>query len=164
MLDCFHTQGDLSPLIGLAKLEELISGNGLKLSALPEWFLKAPTIRKLCFHRTSIPVVPVEVLSAEANEDCLAKLRAHFLDEGDGVEPVVEVKLMVLGNARVGKTQSCRRLAKLPFQRASNSTHGVAIVPAPLPAGRGRDEIALQMWDFGGQDIYHGTHALFMRG
>ena len=27
----------------------------------------------------------------------------------------------------------------------------------------GENEIAMQMWDFGGQDIYHGTHALFMR-
>ena len=44
-----------------------------------------------------------------------------------------------------------------------HSTHGVAIVPARLPAGDGAAEIQLQMWDFGGQDIYHGTHALFMR-
>ena len=41
------------------------------------------------------------------DENCLAKLRAHFLDEQDGVEPVVEVKLMVLGNGWVGKTQFC---------------------------------------------------------
>ena len=96
-------------------------------------------------------------------ENCLTNLRAHFLDQQGGVEPVVEVKLMVLGNGRVGKTQFCRRLAGLEFQPDSISTHGVAIVPARLPAVDGRDEIALQMWDFGGQDIYHGTHALFMR-
>ena len=69
---------------------------------------------------------------------------------------------MVLGNGRVGKTQFCRRLAELPFKPDSDSTHGVAIIPAQLP-GTGGNEIALQMWDFGGQDIYHGTHALFMR-
>ena len=61
-----------------------------------------------------------------AYENCLEKLRAHFLDEREGVEPVVEVKLMVLGNGRVGKTQFCRRLAELPFQPHGNSTHGVA--------------------------------------
>ena len=112
-LDCSDTQvSDLSPLIGLAKLEELTC-NGLKLAALPEWFVTAPAIRELYFHQTRIPGVPVEVLSASDDENCLAKLRAHFLDERDGVEPVVEVKLMVLGNGRVGKTQFCRRLAEL---------------------------------------------------
>ena len=161
-LDCSDTQvSDLSPLIGLAKLEGL-SCNGLKLAALPEWFVTAPEIRQLRFHQTRIADVPVEVLSARVDENCLPKLRAHFLDERDGVEPVVEVKLMVLGNGRVGKTQFCRRLAELPFQPDSDSTHGVAIIPARLP-GAGENEIALQMWDFGGQDIYHGTHALFMR-
>ena len=162
-LDCSNTQvSDLTPLIGLAKLQELYC-NGLKLPALPEWFVSATALRKLSFHQTRIPGVPVEVLSASYLEDCLPNLRAHFLDERGGVKRVVEVKLMVLGNGCVGKTQFCRRLAGQKFQPDSNSTHGVAIVPARLPAGDGRDEIALQIWDFGGQDIYHGTHALFMR-
>ena len=161
-LDCSGTQvSDLAPLVGLAKLEVLIC-NEVKLAALPEWFVTAPAIRELYFHQTRIPGVPIEVLSASGDENCLAKLRAHFLDEREGVEPVVEVKLMVLGNGRVGKTQFCRRLAELLFQPDSDSTHGVAIIPARLP-GTGENEIALQMWDFGGQDIYHGTHALFMR-
>ena len=162
-LNCSYTQvSDLAPLIGLARLRELTC-DGLSLAALPEWFVTAPVIRKLNLHKTRIAGVPIEVLSASRNENCLAKLRAHFLDEGDGVEPVVEVKLMVLGNGRVGKTQLCRRLAELPFQPDSDPTHGVAIVLAKLPAETDGDEIALQMWDFGGQDIYHGTHALFMR-
>ena len=70
---------------------------------------------------------------------------------------------MVLGNGRVGKTQFCRRLAGQEFQPNSDPTHGIAIVPAKLSLEPGRDEVALQLWDFGGQDIYHGTHALFMR-
>ena len=137
-LNCSYTRvSDLSPLIGLAKLEKLTC-DGLKLAVLPEWFVTAPAIRELYFHRTRIPGVPVEVLSASLDENCLAKLRAHFLDEQEGVEPVVEVKLMVLGNGRVGKTQFCRRLAELPFQPDSDSTHGVAIIPARLPAADGR--------------------------
>jgi internalin A len=162
-LNCSHTQvSDLAPLIGLAKLR-VLTCHGVKLAALQEWFLSSPTISNLYLHQTRIPGVPVEVLSAEDDENCLEKLRAHFLDQRGGVEPVAEVKLMVLGNGRVGKTQFCRRLAGQEFQPDSDSTHGVAIVPARLPAADGRDEIALQMWDFGGQDIYHGTHALFMR-
>jgi internalin A len=36
------------------------------------------------------------------------------------------------------------------------------VASAPLPQSRDSRE-RLQIWDFGGQDIYHGTHALFMR-
>jgi internalin A len=163
-LICSNTQvSDLAPLIGLPMLETLTC-DGLRLVGLPAWFLQAPTIQTLNFRETRIVGVPVEVLSPdpEYGGNCLKKLRAHFLDQQDGVEPVVEVKLMVLGNGRVGKTQFCRRLAGQAFQSESDSTHGVAIVPARLPAQDGQ-ETALQMWDFGGQDIYHGTHALFMR-
>src|SRR5271166_1994084 len=153
-LDCSDTQvRDLAPLIGLAKLEELRC-SGLTLATLPEWFLRAPAIRDLEFHETRVPGVPVEVLSSELGGNCLEKLRTHFLDQQEGAEPVVEVKLMVLGNGRVGKTQFCRRLAGQEFEPDSDSTHGVAIVPARLPAGDGAAEIQLQMWDFGGQDIY----------
>ena len=163
-LICSNTQvSDLAPLIGLPKLETLTC-DGLRLVGLPAWFLQAPTIQTLNSGETRIAGVPVEVLSPdpEYGGNCLRKLRAHFLDQQDGVEPVVEVKLMVLGNGRVGKTQFCRRLAGQAFQPESDFTHGVAIVPARLPTQDGQ-EIALQMWDFGGQDIYHGTHALFMK-
>ena len=35
--------------------------------------------------------------------------------------------------------------------------------PSPPNAGRARrDDEALNIWDFGGQDIYHGAHTLFM--
>ena len=147
-------------MIGLARLEKLTC-KGLKLAALPEWSVTAPAIGELIFIKFAFPACPSR-FSPPGYDNCLAKLRAHFLDERDGAEPVVEVKLMVLGNGRVGKTQFCRRLAGQAFQPDSDSTHGVAIVSARLPGADG-EEIALQMWDFGGQDIYHGTHGLFMR-
>ena len=116
------------------------------------------TIRVVSYHETLVRAVPTEVISGDYR---LAGLRAHFRDEAEGFEPVVDAKVMVLGNVGVGKTQFCRWLAGEEFQIHSDPTHGVAIVPVRLP--RNGEEIALQMWDFGQQDIYHGTHALFMR-
>ena len=61
------------------------------------------------------------------------------------------------------------------------STHGILVTSAMLPMppqdaeaahqghkGAGQpsrpgEEARLHLWDFGGQDLYHGTHALFMR-
>ena len=71
---------------------------------------------------------------------------------------------MVLGNGRVGKTQICRRLRNEPYDETVESTHGVLVTSAPLRTFDGSGEIAwLNIWDFGGQEIYHGTHALFLR-
>ena len=77
-----------------------------------------------------------------------------------GSETVTDVKFMILGNGRVGKTQICRRLRNEDYDEAVTSTHGVQVTSADLGAPSG---ITLRIWDFGGQDIYHGTHALFLK-
>ena len=51
---------------------------------------------------------------------------------------VEDVKLMVLGNGRVGKTQLCRNLAGEPFEPESQSTHGVTVETVELSRGRER--------------------------
>jgi internalin A len=91
-----------------------------------------------------------------------------------------DVKALVLGNGRIGKTQICRRLRHEVYLENADSTHGIVVKTAILPlspdtkaAGpstrqcegqpRETEEAHLHLWDFGGQDLYHGTHSLFMR-
>ena len=88
-------------------------------------------------------------------------MRAHFRDLKGGESEIADFKLMLLGNGRVGKTQICRRLQGQDYDETVPSTHGVKIGAAPLTAPR--DPATLRIWDFGGQDIYHGTHALFLK-
>jgi internalin A len=66
----------------------------------------------------------------------------------------------VLGNGGVGKTQLCRQLAGEAFDPAVPSTHGIALRTI-APASEG--DPTYYLWDFGGQDIYHSAHTLFMR-
>ncbi len=70
---------------------------------------------------------------------------------------------MVLGNGYVGKTQIRRRLRGEDFDETVPSTHGITVTSATLRKSDGQESARLQIWDFGGQDIYHGAHALFMR-
>ncbi|MFM7235292.1 MAG: COR domain-containing protein [Cyanobium sp.] len=65
----------------------------------------------------------------------------------------------MLGNGLVGKTQLCRHLAGEPFDPSVPSTHGIAV--RDITAGSD-DGATYVIWDFGGQDIYHSTHTLFM--
>jgi internalin A len=106
----------------------------------------------------------MEVLSQnEYTTSCLESLRAHLSDLQAGAVAVPDVKLMVLGNGRVGKTQICRRLRGEGYDPRVSSTHGVIVTSTSLSELAGGQPAVLHIWDFGGQDIYHGTHALFMR-
>ena len=162
-LGCFSTiVSDLEPLGGLTKLRDL-DCSYLRLTTGQETICRLPDLRRLVLHDTTIPGVPAEALSQDAFDNCLDRLRAHLDDLGDDPVLIPDVKLLVLGNGRAGKTQLVNRLRGLPFSEHWNSTHGVAIETVDLPAAGRHAEARLNVWDFGGQDIYHGTHALFAR-
>ena len=74
-------------------------------------------------------------------------------------------EIILLGNGRVGKTQLCRRFREEPYDETTESTHGVQLWRQELRLKVGGEEETFQVnwWDFGGQDIYHGTHALFLK-
>jgi internalin A len=162
-LDLLETLvSDLTPLEGLPNLSSLNCSQCV-LTAIPGAFWLKPSLSWLCCHQTSIPGIPTEVLSQSGFENCLPSLRAHLRDLSAGEHAMRDVKLMVLGNGRVGKTQICRRLRNEPYDEAVESTHGIVVTSAPLPTIKDESPARLNIWDFGGQDIYHGTHALFMR-
>jgi internalin A len=115
----------------------------------------------MVLYETKIPGVPAEALSQSWGDDCLAAVRAHFQDLTAGQASATDVKLIVLGNGRVGKTQICRRLRGEDYDPDEPSTHGIRVTSAAL--GDGAEGVRLNIWDFGGQDLYHGTHALFLR-
>lgn len=74
---------------------------------------------------------------------------------------VNEAKLIFVGNGRVGKTSLSKVLAGDAFDPGENSTHGVRIKswPVQLPDGR---QLKINVWDFGGQEVYHNTHRFFL--
>ena len=125
--------------------------------------LLSSSLDALYLFETQVPGVPVEVLSQSKYDNCLHSLRAHLGDLSAGAVTVADIKLMVLGNGRVGKTQICRRLRGEDYDPRVPSTHGVFVTSASFPASDGASPSVLHIWDFGGQDIYHGTHALFVR-
>ena len=153
---------DLGPLAGLTTIRQLYLSR-CRLADFPRWLLERESLKQLYLWQTEIPGVPAAVLSQLGYENCLDSLRTHVRDLEAGAVRVLDVKLLVLGNGRVGKTQLCRRLRGEDFDASEASTHGIVTTRAPLPAGADGAATPLQLWDFGGQDLYHGTHALFTR-
>jgi internalin A len=154
--------GDISPLVSLRNLRK-IDLSGSRLNDDMPAFWRLPSLQEAILHDASLPGVPVEILSKYGSNNCLDRLRAHYADlTGDDVA-VRDVKFMILGNGRVGKTQICRRLRGESFDEAVSSTHGIQISSLPLSRQLFDAPVTLKIWDFGGQDIYLGTHALFLK-
>jgi hypothetical protein len=105
------------------------------------------------------PLNTEEVIQGFANnsDNCLQAISKYFSDKAiHGVVLDNECKVLLIGEGNVGKSCFVERLVKNRFEQEWNSTHAIAIKKYPL------DKYILNLWDFGGQDIYHATHRLFM--
>ncbi|GAB6039572.1 COR domain-containing protein [Endothiovibrio diazotrophicus] len=162
-LDCSHTHvTDLSALSGQTQLRYL-DLFGSPIHHLPRPLLDYPTLKKLfADHLPALTEIPAEVLSQHQYDNCLPRVRAHLADLESGAEPQRDQKVIVLGNGRIGKTQFCRRLRGEGFEEEADSTHGITVTSVEL-SFEDEEPAILNLFDFGGQELYHGTHALFMR-
>jgi len=81
-----------------------------------------------------------------------------------GTRPNYRAKLIVVGNGRIGKTCLVNRLLGEPCLDDQTYTHGISIqhlLKKHLPDVK-IPELDLQVWDFGGQDVYFATHQFFL--
>lgn len=84
----------------------------------------------------------------------------YFNTRGDAGQALREVKVILLGRGEVGKTSLVDVLQRKPFLDNRARTDGIALTSWPVKLDDGEAE--LTFWDFGGQEIMHGTHQFFM--
>ncbi|HEV7405114.1 MAG TPA: COR domain-containing protein [Chthoniobacteraceae bacterium] len=70
------------------------------------------------------------------------------------------MKLIFVGRGEVGKSSMVDVLQGKKFVKDRARTDGVAITTWPLDLPDGKAKVL--MWDFGGQEIMHGTHQFFL--
>ena len=78
----------------------------------------------------------------------------------DGV-PLYEAKVLLTGEGEVGKTSLVRALTKRPFETGLPTTHGIELASMSVKHPDLDTHIMLNLWDFGGQDVYRITHQFF---
>jgi internalin A len=108
--------------------------------------------------------LPPEVCGDNWHETVLNKVRAHYADLQYGPRRDMALKVFFLGNGGVGKTQLCPWLRNLEFDPSVLTTHGVQLSEMTLTLESLPEPAHLNLWDFGGQNIYHDSHALFLHG
>jgi internalin A len=155
---------NLQPLAGLTGLKtvNLFDASLLDCSPAAQPLASWTALEGLFANR--LIAAPSELGSSDQYmNNALPRLRGWQADLAAGEAPNSTVKLFVLGNSRVGKTQICRRLCGEGFDPSIPSTHGISLGQLRL-AGPSGDQPAVDahFWDFGGQDVYLGTHALFL--
>lgn len=72
-----------------------------------------------------------------------------------------EAKVLVVGQGSVGKTSLIKRLITGAYNPLENKTDGIDIYKEWKIAVNDR-EVQLNLWDFGGQEVYHATHQFFL--
>jgi internalin A len=125
-------------------------------------------LRTLTLDGCNLADVPREFCRRGDFVDVSGEVYAYFraLRE-QGVGRLNECKLIVLGNGRAGKTSLMKALKDEPFDKKEPSTHAirfwewkpeVCFAETAVP-----EPVRISAWDFGGQDIYHQSHRLFLR-
>lgn len=139
---------DLSPLLPLLErsnpIRWRIYGNGILVKDNP---LKTP---------------PPEIVK-EGNETAIK----YFSDiQKQGVDLLYEAKLLIVGEGDSGKTTLARKLidvnSPLPI-KGDDRTLGIDIQSLRIQNELNKNKpFRINIWDFGGQEIYHATHQFFL--
>ncbi len=103
---------------------------------------------------------PPPEIAAQGNDAILD----YFAERAQGeVDHLYEAKMLILGEGGAGKTSLLRRLYNpaeaLPTEK--ETTRGIEIHKHEFKMKNGRT-FRLNIWDFGGQQIYHATHQFFL--
>jgi internalin A len=146
-------------LASLTKLQKLdLSDN--KITAIPESLAQLPENLKLGLSRNRFPGELAEVVNLG-----WPRLRAYLKERAQKAARQWRVKLLLVGEGGVGKTNLLRRLKGEEFVPKLDPTHSLEIRDLKLahPSEAGV-ELDFRAWDFGGQDFYHATHQFFYSG
>lgn len=155
----------LSKIVQLTNLEHLdLSGN--QLTALPTEIGQLEHLSALFLHGNDDLGLPPEVLGPPAFFlDAVPPsgiLSFYFENRDQLSKPLLEAKILILGQGGVGKTSLVRRLVDDEFDPKEGKTEGIDIAPWAIPGRDESGEIRVNIWDFGGQEIMHATHQFFL--
>lgn len=127
-----------------------------RLQALPPSLRKAGKLAALKLQRIPSLLLPAEILDSTPD-----RILDYYFRTRDPTarQSLNEFKLIVVGRGGVGKTTLVHRLVNQTYKTFRRTT-GIQITQWPMEIDR--QQVRAHIWDFGGQEIMHGTHRFFM--
>ncbi|MEH2421179.1 MAG: COR domain-containing protein [Nostoc sp.] len=129
-----------------------------ELTTLPEAIIHLQCLTTLHLKANPIETPPLEVVTKgiKAIKDYFRQLQA------EGTDYLCEAKLLIVGEGGAGKTTLAKKIEDQNYQlQDEDSTKGIEVIQWRFPMGNGR-QFRVNIWDFGGQEIYHATHQFFL--
>ncbi len=129
-----------------------------ELTTLPKEITELNKLIHLDLNKNPLTFPPVEIVSQG-----LPAIRDYLKKSGKGGQTIYEGKLLIVGQGGVGKTCLIRRLTSDEYSENQATTEGIAIRSWKIAAlDEAKTRMSLNVWDFGGQEIYHATHQFFL--
>lgn len=154
----------------LARLEQLVVQQN-QLEMLPKSLNALAAnglLKKLFLHSNPALGLPDEVLGPASTQSVSDPpkppkeiLDYYFSTRGGAGQALRELRLIVVGRPKVGKTSLVKRLRGLPMDPDEPETHGIDILSLDLNSSDGL--LHARVWDFGGQHVLHAMHEFFLR-
>uniref|UniRef100_UPI0014828142 leucine-rich repeat domain-containing protein n=1 Tax=Leptolyngbya sp. BC1307 TaxID=2029589 RepID=UPI0014828142 len=154
---------DIGQLSSLQTLD--LSSN--QLSSLPKWSRALENLETLDLRGNPLPIPPEILGPKESYADpnsALETLGFYFsLKAEEGSVPLYEAKVILVGEGGAGKTSLAGKINDETYELAEDepSTEGVDVIRWDFELSNGTPFRA-NIWDFGGQEIYHATHQFFL--
>ncbi len=129
-----------------------------QLSTVPESITRLQNLTYLMLFENPLISPPIEIASKG-----IEAIREYFrqLDQ-EGVDYLYEAKLLILGEGGAGKTTFANKILDPNYElREEESTQGVDVLKWSFPM-EGNRQFRVNIWDFGGQEIYKSTHQFFL--
>ena len=106
---------------------------------------------------------PLETPPPEIAVKGIADIRNYFQQlKAEGLDQLYEAKLLIVGEPGAGKTTLAKKIINPDYELQDEvSTPGIEVMQWNFPV-EGERTYRVNIWDFGGQEIYHATHQFFL--
>lgn len=136
--------------------------NHCKISVLPKELFYLPNIESIELNGNPLVDPPIEIAVKG-----IEAVKHYFEEVESSTEKdfLYEIKLLLIGEERAGKSTLAEAISnpEFEFDLYKKSTHGIDIKKWLINQDRLNinKDFQINIWDFGGQEIYHATHQFF---
>ena len=131
-----------------------------QITQIPQAIESLSKLKTLDLRGNPLPISP-EILGSFDRVGSVKKIFNYLqlLRSGE-MRPLNEAKLLLIGQGSVGKTSLIERLIRNKYDKNQPQTDGLNVETWNVQVNS--KDIRLNVWDFGGQEIYHATHQFFL--